>query len=153
MFKLTFYKFFNFFKLISKVSIAKPHCFASKPLESNVDILEIVTELARLLPQLADFINQFNNQIITHDINVVTDAQGNLSIQVPDGISKAQAKLISARVNLLDNLIHTHLDKTENLLHLGISVEEDLFDIDPNYETKLTDHVSQFNRLKNSYKH
>ena len=143
----------NNIKILNGVSIPKPHPLADKPLQSDLDILGIVNELIRLLPQLNDFLHQFNNQIITNDINVITDTGGNLSIQVPDTVTEAKSKLISARVNLLDNLIHNHIEKTEDLLHKGISLEEKLMDKDPEYETKLTPYISEFRKLKGSYKH
>jgi hypothetical protein len=139
--------------LFKGVTIPKPHPLADKPLQADVDILGIVNELSRLLPQLNDFLNQFNNQIITNNINVITDTAGNLSIQVPDTITEAKSKLISARINLLDNLIHNHLDKSEELIHKGILVEEKIMNKDPEYDTKLTPFVSEFTKLKNSYRH
>ena len=143
----------NYVKIMKSISIPKPHPLAAKPMQADLDILGIVNELARLLPQLNDFVNQFNNQIVTYDINVITDTSGNLSIQVPDTVTEAKGKLISARVNLIDNLIHNHIDKTEDLLHKGITLEEKLIDKDPDYETKLTPYVSEFRKLKSSYKH
>lgn len=43
--------------------IVKPHSFSTKPLQSDMGITEIVTEINTLLPQLANFINQFNTTI------------------------------------------------------------------------------------------
>jgi hypothetical protein len=140
-------------KFLKGITIPKPHVLADKPLQADVDILGIVNELSRLLPQLNDFINQFNNQIITNNINVITDTAGNLSIEVPDTITEAKSKLISSRVSLLDNLIQNHLEKSEGLIHEGILAEEKLMDKEPEYETKLTPFVSEFNKLRSSYRH
>jgi hypothetical protein len=120
---------------------------------SEVDIFNIITELNKVLPQVAEFITRFTSEITTLNINVITDGYGNLNIDVPDSISKPQGKLISARINILDRLIHTQLDKAEGLLYEAIRIEEKLIDRDPNYETKLTNYTSEFRRLKDSYKH
>lgn len=133
--------------------IPKPNRLITNQLQSNLDIFQITNELNRLLPQVANFIDQFNSEITKHDINVITDGYGNLTIDVPDKISQPQGKLISARINLLDNLIHTQLQKSEDFIFKGIEVEEKLFNTDPNYETKLTNYVAEFRRLKSSYKH
>ena len=142
-------------KLLKDITLPKPHPLTNKPLQAGLDgdILGIVNELSRVLPQLNDFINQFDNQVITNNINVITDSSGNLSFQVPDTITEAKSKLITARMNLLDNLIHNHLDKTEGLIHKGICIEERIIDKDPEYETKLTTHISDFRKLRSSYRH
>lgn len=145
--------YFMFLRQIFKLKLPLPHSFATKPLESNMEILDIVTELGRILSQLSGFINQFNQEIITENINVITDAQGNLSIEIPADMTESKGKLVSARIKLLDTLIHNHVDKSESLLHYGISVEEKLFDNTPNYETQLTKHVSEFKRIKGLYRH
>jgi hypothetical protein len=50
-------------------------------LEGELQVL--LTEVNRLLPQLNTFITQFNNLVLEAGINVVTDASGTLSIDVP----------------------------------------------------------------------
>lgn len=43
-----------------------------------MDISEIITEVNTLLPQLANFINQFNTAVSQSEINVITDSIGNM---------------------------------------------------------------------------
>lgn len=138
---------------IFKLSIPKSHALANNPLTSGVDILSVISDLAQVLSQLDGFITRFNNEIITHSINVISDSGGNISIQIPDTMPEARGTLISRRISLIDHLINNHIEKAENLLHRGMSLEEDLMNKDPNYDTQLTDHVAKFRQLKNSYNH
>jgi hypothetical protein len=142
-----------YFKLLPYIDIPKPHKFATQPLKAEVEILNIIIELGKLLPQIAEFIARFTNEIRIQDINVITDVSGNLAIEVPDTMTKAQGTLVSARISILDRLIHTQLDKSEALIFEAIRIEEELINKDPNYETKLTNIVSEFRRLKSSYRH
>jgi hypothetical protein len=45
-----------------------------------------------LLPQLSNFINQFNTTVNQTGISVVTYSEGNLSIDVPQNMSDIVAK-------------------------------------------------------------
>ena len=75
----------------------------------NQDICDVISELNRLLPQLADFISQFKTIIIDTEINVVSDAQGNMSIDVPINMLDTDANNISTRIGIIDRfwcLVH-----------------------------------------------
>ena len=72
-----------------------------------MDISQIVTEISTLMPQLTDFINQFNNVVTTSGVNVVTDSAGNMSIDVPYNMSDSAANKISTRLGIIDRLITT----------------------------------------------
>lgn len=146
-------KEFIYILYIISNNIPKPNRLVTNQLQSNLEITDIINQLNKLLPQVNKFINQFHDEIIKHNINVITDTSGNLAIDIPDSIPQAQGKLISARINLLDRLIHTQTDKSEDLIYKGIEIEEKLFNKYPNYETRLTNYVSEFRRLKSSYKH
>jgi hypothetical protein len=135
-------------------NIPNPHSFVVIPQQSDLNILlEIVSEIEKLLPQFADFINQFNNTVIQSDVNVVTDSEGNMSIDVPKNMSDADAKIISNRIGIIDRLIATRGSQIKDLFHRGIDIENNIRIRDPNYVSYLTDKIQEFKRLNESYKH
>ena len=130
----------------------KPHAFVSLPLQSTLEIEAIILELGNLLPQITDFIQQFNSTIINTGINVITDATGNLNIDVPSSMSDLEVKNITNRIGVLDRLINTQTDKASALLDKGLNLEKSL----PSryeYLTKLQDKSKILQELRNSYKH
>jgi len=105
-----------------------------------------------LLPQITDFIQQFNSTIINTGVNVITDATGNLNIDVPNNMSDLEVKNIANRIGVLDRLINTQTDKASALLNKGLNLEKSL----PSkyeYLTKLQDKSKILQELRNSYKH
>lgn len=120
---------------------------------SNLDILNIITELNSLLPQLADFINQFNNVVNQSGINVITDITGNLSIDVPKDMPDSVAGNISNRIGIIDRLITTRGQEINELLQKGLNVENKLKMENPDYVSQLSDKIAEFRRLNASYRH
>jgi NADH-ubiquinone oxidoreductase chain 3 len=130
-----------------------PHAFSSKTLKSAADIQEIVTGINSLLPQLANFINQFNTTVSESGINVVTDMSGNMSIDVPNSMSDAVANKVSTRIGIIDRLITTQGQNINDLLQKGFALENKIRLTDPNYVSQIADKVQEFNKLNASYKH
>jgi hypothetical protein len=133
--------------------IPKPHPFVKKSLTSNLDVLNIITELNVLLPQLSDFITQFNNVVTQYGVNVITDTTGNMSIDVPASMPDLEANNISKRVGVIDRLITTRGQEINELLQKGLNVEKKLKLEDPSYISQLSDKIREFKRLNDSYKH
>ena len=142
---------FNIFNNFYSNCIPKPHLFATKPLRS--DISEIVTEINTLLPQLADFINQFNTTVSKSGINVVTDSVGNMSIDVPKNMPDSVANNIGTRIGIIDRLITTRGQEINDLLQKGVQAENKLKMENPKYVSQLTETIVEFERLNSSYKH
>ena len=95
--KLYFYK---------DINIPKPHVFVSLPLQSTIgELTEVTLKINELLPQFSDFISQFNNIILTHNINVITNTSGNMSLGVSSTMSDIDAEKISKRIGIIDRLI------------------------------------------------
>lgn len=130
-----------------------PHLFINKTLKSNVDILQIISEINTLLPQLANFINQFNDLISESGINVITDSTGNMSIYVPQSMSNSAANNISTRVGVIDRLITTRGQEINDLLQKGLDIERNIKIENPNYTSDLTNKILEFKRLNALYKH
>lgn len=119
----------------------------------NQDLLEIISEVNRLIPQLADFISQFKTVVLDTGINVVSDAHGNMSIDVPMSMSEKNAETISTRINVLDRLINSHGTKINSLFQQGLGIEQSLKKIDPSYNSQFIAQVAKFKELNASYAH
>jgi predicted component of type VI protein secretion system len=105
------------------------------------------------LPQLSDFIGQFNNVVSTTNINVITDSSGNMSIDVPVTMPDIEAEKISKRINIIDRLITLRGQEINDLLQKGLNLETKLKAQNPNYTSQILAKVDEFNRLNFSYKH
>lgn len=122
-------------------------------LESNLDLTSILSEVDTLLPQLSNFVVQFNNLVIETGINVVTDSSGNMSIDVPNTMASVDASNVSKKIGIIDRLISNHTSNIDSLLKKGLSIEDKLKMDNPNYNSQLMDKVNELKRLKSSYKH
>ncbi len=131
----------------------RPHRFATKPLQSDMSIFEIVGQINTLLPQFANFIDQFSTTVNESGINVVTDSVGNMSIDVPQSMSDEAANKIGTRIGIIDRLITTRGQEIEELLQKGTSLEHKLKMDNPNYVSQLTTKIEEFKKLNSSYKH
>lgn len=117
------------------------------------DLSVIIIEINRLLPQLDSFISQFKTIILDTGINVVSDAQGNMSIDVPMNMSDSYANNISARIGVIDRLITSNGMSINDLFNKGLNIEKSLKIKDPTYSSKLLDEIAKFKALNGSYKH
>lgn len=144
---------YNYTRLLFSNGLPKPNSFVQVELESNMNIMEIITEINTLLPQLTDFINQFNNVVSQSGINVVTDSVGNMSIDVPQSMSDSIANNLSTRIGIIDRLITTRGHEINDLLQKGMHIEENIKLKDPHYVSQLTDKIMEFKRLNALYKH
>jgi hypothetical protein len=133
--------------------IVKPHRFSTKILKSDMGISEIITEISTLLPQLSNFIDQFNTTVSQSGINVVTDTTGNMSMDVPQSMPDDVANKISTKISIIDRLISTQGQEIRDLLQKGTDLEKKLKIADSNYVSQLTDKIQEFKRLNSSYKH
>lgn len=135
------------------LDIPKPHKFVKLSLESTFDLSSIITDINELLPQLSDFINNFNKVVVENDINVITDSAGNMSIDFPAKTSDSDANKLTARVGVIDRLIGTQDQKISDLLKEGLIIEEKLKEEDPKYISQLSEQKTELKKLKSSYKH
>jgi hypothetical protein len=119
----------------------------------TVELTEIAMKINEMLPQLSDFIGQFNNVVSTTNINVITDSSGNMSIDVPVTMPDIEAEKISKRINIIDRLITLRGQEINDLLQKGLNLETKLKAQNPNYTSQILAKVDEFNRLNFSYKH
>ena len=133
--------------------VSTPHAFSSSRLTSATGITEIITELNTLLPQLAGFINEFNNVVSKSGINVITDTLGNMQLDVPKSMPEDTSEYLSKRIQIIDRLIATQGEKIGDLLHRGTDLENSLRRADSSYVSQITSKLQEFNRLNSSYNH
>jgi hypothetical protein len=117
------------------------------------ELYAIVIEINRLLPQLEVFITQFKAIVLDTGINVVSDAQGNMSIDVPSSMTDSDANKISAKVGIIDRLISHNGTSINELFNKGLNIENSLKIKDPTYSSQLTSEIAKFKALNGSYKH
>ena len=149
---LILFAFFNVNNSIDNC-IPKPYLFSTETFQSNMDMFQILTEINSLLPQLSDFVNQFNNLVITSKISVITDSTGNMSIDVPQDMSDSVANNLSTRIGVIDRLITTRGQEINDLFQKGLEIENNIKKDNPNYTSQLTEKIAEFKRLNSSYKH
>lgn len=122
-------------------------------MESNVEFTQILTDLGAYLPQLGQFIIQFNDVVTRNGINVITDSVGNMSMDVPSEMSDALANNLSKRLGIIDRLITQRGQEINELLLKGLELEKNLKLENPDYVSPLTEKINEFKRLNSIYKH
>ena len=130
----------------------KPHAFVSLPLKSD-DLTPLILEINRLLPQLAEFITQFNLLVTENSVNVITDALGNMSIEVPKNMSDNTANSVSGRLSIIDRLINSHGSSLNEQFQKGLNIENKIRSSNPEYKSQILEQIAKFKELNNSYKH
>ena len=116
-------------------------------------LTNITLEIDRMLPQLGEFIEQFNETIIQHGINVTTDAQGNMAMDVPANMPETTYNHLSSRLGIIDRLINNHGSSINDLFQKGLGIEQQIKELDNNSTSRLIDQIAVFNKLNASYKH
>ena len=114
---------------------------------------EIINEVNNLLPQLSSFIYQFNSIVTENSINVITEANGNMSLDVPLNMADNKAEQLSRRISIIDRLISNQSEKIENLLDKGLIIEKELKQQNSQYTSQILEKVNELKKLNNLYKH
>ena len=122
-------------------------------IDLNTELENNITELDRLLSQLGGFITQFHNFIIENNINVMTDSEGSLAIDVPGDVEDSWAQQLSNRTHIFDTLIHNRVHAIEELLDRTLDLERNARQSDNNYTTQLTQSGIRLRQLIRSYGH
>lgn len=117
----------------------------------TLELTQIVETVDQLLPQLKNFIVQFNQLVTSSGINVITDMGGNMSLDVPSSMPDDQAEHLGKRIGVIDRLITTRGQEVDALLHKGISIEKKLDS--PEFKSKILERIAEFQKLNKSYKH
>jgi len=121
--------------------------------EQNVDLIAIVTELGKLIPQLQGFISNWNDTITQYGINVITEGNNDLVIDVPSSMKEADASICAKKIKVLDSLIHDRMDTIKDLLHKGYDIETAIKTSNNKYVSVLTEKSKILKELNSLYKH
>lgn len=135
-----------------KSNYPNPHGFESVALHSDTAVLEVVTEVGKLLPQLANFIGQFDATVIKSGVNVITDTTGSMSIDVPNTMSDVDSNKISTRLGIIDRLINTRGQEINLLLQKGLQLSK-VPGENTEHVSQLQSQIKEFTRLNGLYKH
>ena len=111
-----------------------------------------MTEVGKLLPQLSNFIGQFDSTIAKTGVNVVTDAMGNMSIDIPNSMPDIEANKVSTRLGIIDRLINTRGQEINLLLQKGLQLSK-VHGENPEHVSQLQSQIQEFTRLNGLYKH
>lgn len=117
------------------------------------DIAKISTQVGTLLPQLSNFINQFNTTVSESNVNIVTDSFGNMTLDLNKNISDEQAINLSNRISIIDRLISTRSQDIDELLQKALKLENEVKSENPHYVSQVNDSMEEFRKLRNSYNH
>lgn len=131
----------------------KPHQFIYTSIKSGLDLADILADLSKLVPQFGNFVEQFNAIVNENSLNVVTDSEGALSIDVPRDMPQDKSLEISNKIGILDRLIATQKNSIGSLFIKGSLYESKFRESNPNYISELNDLRKSFQTFKDSYKH
>jgi NADH-ubiquinone oxidoreductase chain 3 len=135
---------------------AKAELAATELLKSGSELAELsnlLLNIGSFMPQLATFINQFETTVAQSGINVITDSNGNMSLDVPASMSEAVSEKLQSKIQILDRIINTREEQIEESLQKGLALENKLKSVDPSHKSEIFDRITEFNKLKSSYKH
>jgi hypothetical protein len=119
---------------------------------SDITLTQVIVDITSMLPQLDNFITQFNTVITNNNINVITDSFGNMDIEVPTTISEQDGQNIAKRVSVLDRLIHTHDKNIQDLFKKGYEMNKAL-DSNLDQKAQLDEKMQIYKSLMSKYKH
>jgi hypothetical protein len=130
----------------------KPHAFTTVALHSETGLFDIVSEVNKLLPQLSNFIAQFDTTVVKSGVNVITDTVGSMSIDVPNSMPEVEANKVSTKLGIIDRLINTRGQEINILLQKGLQLSK-LKGENSEHISQLHDQIQEFRRLNELYKH
>jgi len=117
------------------------------------ELMYIVNQLDGILPQIGDFISQFNNIILENKINIITDTASNMFMDIPTNVPEPKAEHLKKKLEVLDRLINTRTDEADKLLKKGSELESTLKINNPEFKSIILDKLNEYKKLKYSYKH
>ena len=143
----------------NQVDTTLSHAFlktGSVQLKSSSDIADlsnIILSIGSYMSELSSFINRFNNTVVESGINVITDSEGNLSMEAPSSMSEDVANRVATRINIIDSLINKRQSDISDLIQKGFALQNKINVVDPSYKSEILSKITEFEKLKGSYKH
>lgn len=142
-----------------KVDSSEHHAFlisTSLIQKSGSDIqslTDIILSIGGHLSELTGYISKFNNTVIETGINVISDSEGNLSMDVPANMPDELSKQVCLKINIIDSLITKRQSDITELIDKGLALQNKINSVDPSYKSEILSKVSEFEKLKSFYKH
>ena len=117
------------------------------------DLSTIILSIGSHMSEFSTFINKFDTTVVQEGINVMTDSEGNLSIEVPSTMSDDVAKKVTTKIEIIDRLINTRESDISDLIKKGLALQNKISTVDPSYKSEIFNQITEFEKLKSSYKH
>lgn len=141
-----------------KVDTSESHAFLNStlPIQSGTDVdslTSIIILIGTHLSELSTFISKFDNTVVETGINVISDSEGNLSIDSPGNMSDAVGKKVATKINIIDSLISKRQSDITDLISEGLALQNKINSVDPYYKSQILNKITEFEKLKTLYKH
>lgn len=123
---------------------------------SGADIQDsgsIIITIGSHMSELTTFIPKLDTTVVENGINVITDSHGNLSIDAPSTMSDDMAQKVATSINIMDSLISKRPSDISDLIQKGLAIQNKISLVDPSYKSEILNQITEFEKLKNSYKH
>lgn len=114
-------------------------------------MIEFLQELNNLVPEITNYINQFNSIISENNLNVITDVQGNLMVDAPSNLSDQACDYFGKKVGVIDRIINSKLDEADKLIEQGNAMQKEIKN--SNHSSQIQAKLKELNQLKNKYGH
>jgi NADH-ubiquinone oxidoreductase chain 3 len=143
-----------------KVDTSVSHAFLKKAEidlhQSATDVqnmMDIILAIGGHLNELSSYINRFNNTIIENGINIFTDSEGNMNMDVPAAMSEQLENKLRLKISVIDSLIAKRQSDISELIDKGLGLQKIINSVDPSYKSEILSKVTEFEKLKGLYKH
>jgi hypothetical protein len=131
----------------------KPHAYVSLPLKSGLsELVEIISNIDSTLPLLSKFIDNFNTVVANNDINVITEVNGDMSIDVPLDMPKEKRYEISKKLGIIDRLVNTKGTELRTLFEQAVVEQDKLKALNSKDIPQISKQMQIFLDLNKSYK-
>ena len=143
----------------NNVDTTVSHAFLSSTdslLHSSTDIADlanIILNIGSHMSELITFIHKFDSTVIENGINVISDSDSNISFDAPSTMSDDVAKKVGTRINIIDSLITKRQSDISDLIQKGLALQNRINLVDPFYKSEILNQITEFEKLKSSYKH
>lgn len=113
-------------------------------------VIEVASNISEKLPDLSNYINQFNEFLIANNLNVSFGANNDMIISAP-GNAHNKFAFFETKLKVIDRLILTFTSDIDSLVKKGLNIEEELRKTNPNYVSQILDKANEFKLLKAKY--
>jgi hypothetical protein len=112
----------------------------------------IISNIDHVLPVLTRFIEEFNNVVSNNDITVITNHNGDMSIDVPLDMPKDKTQFLSNRIGMLDRYINTNGSDLQTLFQKAQIEQDKLKALNCKEIPQISKQIQTFIELNKSYK-